>query len=249
LVAEPRVLGCRVDPIGRAEAVDRIVALARGETPRYVVTLGTEMVVQAQRDPRFAAVLDGAAFRLCDTVGVLWAARDRGIAVPERVTGVELLAPLCAALARDGIAVYLLGGRGDTAPRAAAALQRAHPRLVVAGTRDGYFAETESAAVAATIAASGARVLLVALGSPRQEMWLADHLAATGCGVGIGVGGSFDVLAGNVRRAPAAWRSLGVEWLYRLVTEPHRWRRQLALPRFVLLALRERWLPLRRSQS
>jgi N-acetylglucosaminyldiphosphoundecaprenol N-acetyl-beta-D-mannosaminyltransferase len=229
--------------------VDRIVALAHGSKPRYVVTLGTEMVVQAQSDAQFAAVIDDAAFRLCDTVGVLWAARDRGIAVPERVTGVELIEPLCAALTRDGAAVYLLGGRGDTATRAAAALQRAHPGLHVAGARDGYFAETESEAVAAVIAASGARVLFAALGSPRQELWLARWLAATGCAVGIGVGGSFDVLAGNVRRAPAAWRSIGLEWLYRLITEPHRWRRQLALPRFVLLALRERWSPLRRSQS
>jgi N-acetylglucosaminyldiphosphoundecaprenol N-acetyl-beta-D-mannosaminyltransferase len=87
---------------------------------------------------------------------------------------------------------------------------------------------------------------LAGLGSPRQELWLAEHLAATGCGVGIGVGGSFDVIAGNVKRAPEAWRRFGLEWLYRLTSEPRRWRRQLALPQFVFLALRESWFPARR---
>jgi N-acetylglucosaminyldiphosphoundecaprenol N-acetyl-beta-D-mannosaminyltransferase len=114
-----------------------------------------------------------------------------------------------------------------------------HPKLVVSGARDGYFGPNDDASVARDIAASGARVLLAGLGFPRQELWLADNLPATGCAVGIGVGGSLDVLAGNVERAPAAWRSLNLEWLYRLVREPRRWRRQLALPAFVFLTLRE----------
>ena len=240
------VLGCRVDTIGSGAAVRRIVELARGTDPALVVTLGTEMAVYAQHDARFRAVVNGAALSLCDTVGVQWAAGMRGAAIPERVAGIELLEPLCAALAGDGLPVFLLGARGDTARRAADVLVGAHPELIVAGVHDGYFSDAESAGVAAQVAASGARVLLAGLGSPRQEFWIADHLAATGASVGIGVGGSFDVLAGNVRRAPLAWRRARAEWLYRLATEPRRWRRQLALPRFVVLALRERWFPTRR---
>jgi N-acetylglucosaminyldiphosphoundecaprenol N-acetyl-beta-D-mannosaminyltransferase len=200
------------------------------------------MAVYAQHDQRFRAVVNSAALSLCDTVGILLAARMWGIPVPERVAGVELIEPLCDVLARERLPVYFLGGRGDTAQRAAAALRKRHPGFVIAGTQDGYFSDAQSDAVAAEIAASGARVLLIGLGSPRQEMWLAKHLAATSCGAGIGVGGSFDVLAGNVQRAPAAWRRFGLEWLYRLTSEPQRWRRQLALPRFVVLALRERLL-------
>jgi len=195
--------------------------------------------VRAQRDERFRSVLNGSALSLCDTVGVLLGARLNGIPVPERVTGIDLLEPLCDALAGNGLPVYLLGGRGDTAARAGMSLLARHPKLVVSGARDGYFGPNDDASVARDIAASGARVLLAGLGFPRQELWLADNLPATGCAVGIGVGGSLDVLAGNVERAPAAWRSLNLEWLYRLVREPRRWRRQLALPAFVFLTLRE----------
>jgi N-acetylglucosaminyldiphosphoundecaprenol N-acetyl-beta-D-mannosaminyltransferase len=239
-VRDVRILGCRVDAIGTAEAVHRIVAFARGATPHLVVTLGTEMIVRARRDAAFRAIVNGSALSLCDTIGVLYAARLQGARIPERVAGVDLIDPLCAAFAREGLSVYLLGARGDTAERAAAALRARHPGLVVAGARDGYFGSDDDAAVAAAIAASGARALFVGLGSPRQELWLERRLAETGCGVGIGVGGSFDVLAGNVERAPALWRKLNLEWLYRLVREPKRWRRQLALPQFVWFALLER---------
>jgi N-acetylglucosaminyldiphosphoundecaprenol N-acetyl-beta-D-mannosaminyltransferase len=245
-VASAIVLGCRVDAVGTREAVRRIAELANQTGPSLVVTFGTEMAVRAQRDPAFRDLVNGSALSLCDTVGVLWAARASGGEFHERVAGIDLIDPLCAALARDGQPVYLLGGRGDTAARAAQALVARHPGLRVAGTLDGYFDDAASAAVAAAIRKSGARVLLAGLGSPRQERWLAENLAATACSVGIGVGGSFDVLAGNVRRAPAVWRNLGLEWFYRLVSEPSRWRRQLALPTFVALALRERVLGVRR---
>jgi N-acetylglucosaminyldiphosphoundecaprenol N-acetyl-beta-D-mannosaminyltransferase len=107
--------------------------------------------------------------------------------------------------------------------------------LPIAGARSGYFSADETPAVVAEIGASGAELLLVGMGSPRQEYWLDEYLRETGCGVGIGVGGSFDVIAGRIERAPRAVRRLGLEWLYRLVKEPSRWRRQLALPRFVWL--------------
>jgi len=108
------------------------------------------------------------------------------------------------------------------------------PGLQVAGTRDGFFTDEQTPATVANIAESGARLLFVGMGSPRQEFWLAEHLRETGCGAGVGVGGSFDVISGRVDRAPRIARRLGLEWLYRLVKEPRRWRRQLALPRFRL---------------
>ncbi|MDQ2858741.1 MAG: WecB/TagA/CpsF family glycosyltransferase [Candidatus Eremiobacteraeota bacterium] len=234
------VLGCRVDAIDSAEAVRRIVDLASHDGNALVVTLGTEMVVHAQRNARFRDTVNTSALALCDTVGIVLAARLQGGRVAERVAGVDLLDPLCAACAREAIPVYFLGAKGDTARRAADTLRARHPGLCVAGTRDGYFAASEDHAVAAQVRSSGARVLLAGLGSPRQEMWIREHLPQTGCAVGIGVGGSFDVIAGNVVRAPALWRRLNVEWLYRLVQEPHRWRRQLALPHFVWLVLGER---------
>ncbi len=234
-----RILGCRLDDVDAHEAGERILVLARAGDGAQVVTLGTEMVVYAQRDARFRAAINASALSLCDTVGLLWVARRRGARLRGRVTGVELVEVLCAGAARDGIRVYFLGGAEGVAQATAERLRDRYPGLAVAGSRNGYFEERESARVAQDVRASGAQMLLCGLGFPRQEFWLNEHLKATGCGVGIGVGGSFDAISGKVRRAPPAWRKLGIEWLYRLVQEPQRWRRQLALPVFVALVARD----------
>ncbi|MHB8177207.1 MAG: WecB/TagA/CpsF family glycosyltransferase [Vulcanimicrobiaceae bacterium] len=233
------ILGCRLDPLDADAAVEAIVQLADAHAGAAVVTLGTEMVVYAQRDTRFRAVINSAALCLCDTVGVLAVARKRGATLRQRVTGVELVERLCARVAQTGQSVYFLGGAPGVAAQAAARLQERLPQLRIAGTRDGYFEPERSGQIAGEIARSGAALLFVGMGSPRQEFWLAEWLGTSAAGVGLGVGGSFDVLSGRVARAPAAWRRLGLEWLYRLVNEPSRWRRQLALPYFLWLVLRE----------
>ena len=197
------------------------------------------MVVLAQRDDRFRSILNSCELSLCDTVGLLAVARRRGAMLRERVTGVELTEQLCARAAREGLPVYLLGGGEGVAADAAAILEARFPGLIVAGTRVGYFSPEQESEIAAEIKASGAKLLFVGLGSPRQEYWLAANLRATGCGAGIGVGGTFDVIGGRVERAPLAYRRFGLEWLYRLIKEPHRWRRQLALPYFVWLVTLE----------
>jgi N-acetylglucosaminyldiphosphoundecaprenol N-acetyl-beta-D-mannosaminyltransferase len=135
--------------------------------------------------------------------------------------------------------LFLLGGAGDTAERAVHEFQRRFPGVIICGARDGYFPESDSAAVASTIAASGANLVCAGLGSPKQERWLAQYGAATRCGAGIGIGGSLDVFAGTVQRAPRLVQRTGLEWAYRLVREPRRWRRQLALPQFVMAMIRE----------
>jgi len=197
------------------------------------------MVVLAQRDERFRAVVNSCGLSLCDTVGLLLASRLRRGPLRERVAGVELVEKLCGAIAGTPAKVFLLGGAPGVADSAAAALQARHPGLSIAGVRDGYFRAEESPEIVAQIRGTGAGLLLVGLGSPKQEFWLNEYLSASGCGAGIGVGGSFDVICGKVQRAPQLWRALGLEWLYRLVREPRRWRRQLALPLFVALLGRE----------
>jgi N-acetylglucosaminyldiphosphoundecaprenol N-acetyl-beta-D-mannosaminyltransferase len=193
------------------------------------------MVVHAQRDERFRQIVNASALSLCDTVGLLAVARRRGADLRERVTGVELIGDLSRRAANAGLPVYFLGGAPGVAADAAAILEVVNPGLRVAGVRDGYFKDEEAREVAAEIRASGAKILFVGMGFPRQEYWLAEHLAETGCGVGIGIGGSFDVISGRIDRAPPLFRKFGLEWLYRLIKEPHRWRRQLALPYFVWL--------------
>ena len=222
------------------EATEAIVRLAHEDADAQVVTLGTEMVVYAQHDPAFRAVVNDAALSLCDTIGVLTVARRRGADLHERVTGVELLEMLCARAVQEDLPVFLFGGAEGVAADAAAILEVRFPGLRVAGTRNGFFTSEEDAAIVQTIRASGARLLFAGLGSPRQEMWLSAHLRETGCAVGIGVGGSFDVVSGRTKRAPMLWRRLGLEWFYRLMREPRRIRRQLALPYFVWLIVLDR---------
>lgn len=230
-----QILGCRLDPIGADEAARKILDLARGDSGAQVVTLGTEMVVYAQKDAKFRSIVNQSALSLCDTVGVLAVARWRGANLRDRVAGVELLEHLCAGAAAAELPAYFLGGAEGVAADAAAILEVRFPGLQIAGTRDGYFAREQTPLVAKEIAATGARLLFAGMGSPRQEFWLAEHLRATGCGVGIGVGGSFDVISGRLARAPQIVQRMRLEWLYRLVKEPRRWRRQLALPHFAAL--------------
>ena len=242
------VLGCRVDDVDADDATRRILERAKESDAAHVVTLGTEMVVYAQRDERFRAIVNACALSLCDTVGLLWAARRRGLRLARRVAGVELIEKLCEGAAQDGTPIYFLGGSDGVAAAAVERLRERHRAMKIAGSRNGYFDDAQSAQIAGAIRESGARLLLCGLGSPRQEFWLAAHLRDTGCGAGIGVGGSFDVLSGRVRRAPPAWRRLGLEWLYRLASEPRRWRRQLALPVFVALVLADA-LGIRRARA
>jgi N-acetylglucosaminyldiphosphoundecaprenol N-acetyl-beta-D-mannosaminyltransferase len=230
-----QILGCRLDPIDADQATDAVLKFAREGAGAQIVTLGTEMVVYAQRDPDYKQVVNNCALSLCDTVGLLAVARGRGATLRDRVTGVDLIERVCARAAKEGVGVFLFGAAPGIAERAAQELQRRHAGLRVCGTRNGYFKPEESPQIAHEIRASGAQLLFVGLGFPKQEFWLAEHLRETGCGAGIGVGGSFDVLSGTVERAPAAWRRFGLEWLYRLLKEPQRWRRQLALPQFVLM--------------
>ena len=234
-----KILGCRLDAIDADEATHRILDLARGEVPAQVVTLGTEMVVYAQRDHAFRRVVNSCALSLCDTAGLLAVARARGAQLRERVTGVELVGHICAGAATRGLGVFLLGGAQGVALKAASVLQARYPGLRISGTRDGYFRDANAQEVAAEVRASGARIIFAGLGFPRQEEWLAAYLPQTGCGVGIGVGGSLDVVSGSVPRAPAFWRRMHLEWFYRLAREPRRWRRQLALPQFVMLIARD----------
>jgi N-acetylglucosaminyldiphosphoundecaprenol N-acetyl-beta-D-mannosaminyltransferase len=201
------------------------------------------MVMRAQRDAAFREIINDSQLSLCDTIGVLLAARLRGLPLKQRVTGVDLIEHLCAASSGE-LSLFLLGGAEGIAEKAGVTLQKRYPATRIAGTQNGYFQSWQTEQICSAIAASKANILLCGLGFPRQEVWLRRHLRQTGCSAGIGVGGSFDVISGNLQRAPAGWQRLGLEWLYRLLKEPYRWRRQLALPQFMLLVLADAFVSL-----
>lgn len=233
------VLGVGFDPVTPEEAVKVVVGLAEGGGVHQVVTAGPELVMMAGRQPALAALLERASLVVPDGAGVVWASRRLDPpGLPARVPGVELAAQLLDLAENRHWPVFFLGARPWVLDALVNRLRKTHPGLTIAGARHGYFEADQERAMARRIARQRPRLLLVALGQPRQERFIAAYQDHWKDLVAIGVGGSFDVLAGVVPRAPAWMRRRGVEWLYRLVREPKRWRRQLALPAFALAVLR-----------
>ena len=201
------------------------------------MAINPEKVCFARKDPSFGRIVRKANVHICDGIGTALAVRLLERRRIPRVTGVGLFFGLLAAAEREGLSVFLLGAKPETNEKAVAVLRSRYPNLKIAGRRHGYF--DDSGDVVDEINASGADFLFAALGSPRQERWLDANVAGLNVPVCMGVGGSFDILSGHVKRAPALCQKTGTEFLYRLVCEPRRWRRQLVLPSFGLRVLWE----------
>jgi N-acetylglucosaminyldiphosphoundecaprenol N-acetyl-beta-D-mannosaminyltransferase len=219
------ILGVPVDPVTMTDAVSRIRAMLDGSAQRHVMTPNNEMLVEARRNGSFRSLLQRTAMNLPDSTGLLWAAKWTNQALPERVTGVDTVAALCASL--DAAApTFFLGAAEGVAETAAAALQARNPSLVIAGTFAGSPQDDDAKGIVDRVNASGAKLLLVAYGSPAQDFWIDRHLRdMPSVRVAMGIGGTFDFLAGAKKRAPRWMRAAGLEWLYRFAKEPSRWRR------------------------
>lgn len=235
--------GVLVDDCPLDEAVARCAAWLRAGTPglRQVVTVNPEFVMAARRDAEFRAVINGADLAAPDGAGIIGASALLGRRMRGRTTGVALVERLAALAATEGYRLFLLGAGPGVAEEAAGVLQGRHLGLQIAGTYPGSPAPGEQAALAERITAAGADILFVAFGAPRQDLWIARNAARLPTvRLALGVGGVYDYVSGRVPLAPPLWRRVGLEWLYRLIHQPWRWRRQLALPRFVLLVLFQR---------
>ena len=231
------VLGVRIDDVTYPEALGVLRQALASRRPLVVTTPNPEIVMAARQDPSFRAVLNRAGLNIPDGIGLLLAARLAGDRLRQHVQGTDLVLLLAAESVAAGHRWFLLGGWGDVAERAGRALARQFPGLQVVGAAAGEPGEEHDAQTRALIQAAGqVDVLLVAYGAPRQEHWLDRNLARLEIPVGIGVGGVFNYLAGDAPRAPVWVRRLHFEWLHRLLTQPWRWRRQLALPHFAALA-------------
>jgi N-acetylglucosaminyldiphosphoundecaprenol N-acetyl-beta-D-mannosaminyltransferase len=207
--------------------------------PHIVTTVNPEFIVTAQKDTAFAQILNEADLNLPDGQGLLWAARLLGASLRERVTGVDTVVKLAGLSAQKGYSIYLLGAAEGVAEATAQILSAHFPTLRVAGTYAGSPALEENHEIVQRILAANPQLLFVAYGAPRQEKWIARNLSRLRVPVAMGVGGAFDFISGERRRAPRWMQRLGLEWLHRLTLEPWRWRRMTALPRFGLLVLRQ----------
>lgn len=235
-----RILNLRVDEYDMSQSLEQIEAFLNADEACFhqVVTINPEGLWLAQGDSELAKIIEQAALVTADGNGVLWAARKLGQPLPERVTGIELMERLCERAATQGWRVYLLGSAVGVSDAAAAELRLRYPGINIVGCENGFFREREQELIA-SVRAAQPQLLFAALGMPYQEKWLAQRGAELGCTVAVGVGGSFDVLAGTVKRAPKLWQKLKIEWLWRLLSQPSRWRRYLALPKFMLAVKRE----------
>lgn len=234
------ILGIRVDNVTCDEALARMEEFIADGRPHQVVTVNPEFIMTAQEDPCFAHILSQADLNLPDGQGLIWAARLLGASLRERVTGVDTVLRLAELSAEKGYRLYLLGAAEGVAAAAARQLQVRFPGLEIAGTHAGSPLPEEDERVVNWIKRTNAQLLFVAFGAPHQEEWIARNLAHLGVPVAMGVGGAFDFVSGEAKRAPHWVQRMGLEWLHRLIYQPWRWRRMLALPRFVLLVLRER---------
>jgi N-acetylglucosaminyldiphosphoundecaprenol N-acetyl-beta-D-mannosaminyltransferase len=235
--ARADVLGTHIDRLDMEQTLARIEELiARGEFAQHVA-INAAKIVAIQDDPGMRAIVEQCELVSADGQSIVWASRLLGDALPTRVAGIDLMHELLSLAARRGLRVFILGATREVLDAASRRIHEHFPGIQLAGTRDGYFSDDESAEVAREVAAAKPHILFVAISSPKKEYWLSEYGRNLGVPFVMGVGGSVDVIAGITRRAPRALRLLGLEWAYRLAQEPGRlWRRYLITNyRFVVL--------------
>jgi len=241
------ILGVRIDDVTMSEACDLAAGLIAAGGVHQFATVNPEFIMSARRDLEFAQVLDRTALNVPDGVGVIWAARRQAHHLRERVAGVDLVEQLCARGSASHWRVFFLGARPGVAELAAACLAHKYPGLIVAGTYAGSPALENEQMIVDRIQRAEPNLLFVAFGAPAQDKWLARNLPmlwpvtaadTPNLGlIGLGVGGSLDFIAGAQKRAPEWMQRAGIEWLYRLLRDPSRWRRQIALARFAVAVM------------
>lgn len=232
------VLGVRFDNVTPEEALERGAQLMEQPGFHYVVTPNPEFILAAEKDDEFRTVLNGADLVIPDGIGVIYSAKLLGTPLKSRVPGIEFSAGMLAYMDKVGGRVFLLGAKPGVAEQAAANIAKDYPNLTICGTHDGYFKEDEP--VVQTIKEAKADLLFVCLGAPRQELFMAKYGSETGAKLAMGLGGSLDVYAGVVERAPERWQKLNLEWAYRLKKEPKRIGRMAKLPLVLVKAAKAR---------
>jgi N-acetylglucosaminyldiphosphoundecaprenol N-acetyl-beta-D-mannosaminyltransferase len=228
------ILGIPVDSMTMGEAVVRIGAFVEEGGPHAVFTPNAEIMMAAQREPELKEILASADMLTADGAGVVLASKLLGRKVPEKVSGVDLVREVFKACGQKSLRCYFFGAAPGVAEEAAEKAKAEYPGIVIAGCRNGYFTPEQEADIVSGINASDADLLLVALGAPKQEKWIAKHKSALTVKVCMGVGGTLNILSGRVQLSPDFFRRNGLEWLHRLYKEPWRARRMMDLPRFIL---------------
>lgn len=235
------ILGVPIARLNMEEVLDWVEKRIDRDKPSHLVTANAEIIFRAYQEPELAEVLKKADLITADGSGVVWASKKLKHPVPQRVTGIDLVQRLFVLAEKKGWGIYFLGAKPEVVEKAVLNTLSKHSGLKVCGYMHGYFSQEETRQVVTNILKCKPDILLVALGAPKQEYFIRAQLEELAVPVAIGVGGSFDILAGTAQRAPHWMQELGLEWLYRLVKEPRRLGRVMALPRFVLAVFRQKF--------
>jgi N-acetylglucosaminyldiphosphoundecaprenol N-acetyl-beta-D-mannosaminyltransferase len=241
------ILGIRIHNVTMNETIARLEHMSLNGGRHHLATVNPEFVVLAQRDAAFRNILNNVSLSLPDGIGILLASRILGVPMQERVAGVDVISRFAEVAGKKNLRIFLLGAAPGVAEEAARVLESRNSGLKIAGTYAGSPDPREDETIRRLIRAAKPHVVLVAYGAPKQEYWIARNLPHLDVPVAIGVGGSFDFIAGIAARAPVWIQSAGLEWLHRLLHQPRRWRRMLALPRFAGYVLIERLKYVRRA--
>lgn len=228
------IMGIPVDEVTMGDALERFKFFLNEDRLHTVFTPNAEIMMDAAADEHLAEILKSADMVIPDGAGVVLASKILGTPLPEKVPGFDLAKNSFSMDNGGKIKYFFFGSKPGVAEKAAEIIMSEHSNIIVIGTRDGYFKDEDNEGIVNDINNSGADILLVALGAPKQEKWIYKNRDSLKVKVAIGVGGTLDVLAGNVLLAPAFFRDNGLEWLYRLYKEPWRYKRMLKLPKYVL---------------
>jgi len=221
-------------------AISAIEGFIADRKPRMVVTADASAVVIARNDKELQSIINDADLVTPDSTGILWGAKQFGTPLIERVSGADMVERLCMRANDKGYRVFLLGSAPGITEKAAENLKSRYPNLQIAGTHHGYFKDDDSSEVRQMIKESKPDMLFVAMGIPMQEKWIKAHMEELCVPVSMGVGGTFDVISGTVKRAPMWMRKHGLEWLHRLISNPRKISKVMTLPVFVMMVLRAR---------
>lgn len=232
------ILGVGFDNLTKAEALAQGEALLNAHSGGFVVTPNPEIVMLCRENAALKEAVDAASLVLADGIGIIYGAKILGTPMKGRNPGIDFGTALMQKMGEHGQSVFLFGAKPGVAEQAAEKILELYPGIVIAGTNDGYF--QDDAPIIAKINAAKPDLLLVCLGAPKQELWMRTNQDKLDVGLMIGLGGSLDVFAGVVKRAPEIWQKLGLEWLYRLLREPKRFFRMMKLPQFLLVVIGQR---------
>lgn len=230
--------GVDVSPLSYEEILHDLENRMRQDKKSTIIAVNPEKVMAAEKNDQLRDLINNSTYGIPDGVGILLASKLKKGTIGSRVTGVDMMDRLLGFAADKGYRVFLYGAKEEVVSKAKEKIEEKYPSIIISGYENGYVQDADL--VVDKINASKADILFVAMGSPKQELWIREHMDGLTAKVFQGVGGSFDVFAGHVQRAPAVYRKMGLEWLYRLMKEPSRFKRQLALPKFLWRVVRSK---------